>query len=307
VQADLDIIGGYLVAPEQFVNQVLKAADNLLFIRKLATVFRVQNSSSLGVPSLDADPSDADWTSELATGTEDSTMAFGKRELVPRPVAKRLKVSRKMLNVSSIQGVMSANDLSEGGTGTGFERFVTGRLGYKFAVTGEKAFMTGNGSGQPLGLFTASNRGISTARDVASGSTAAITFDSLFDMLYSLKAMYQQTCQWLFSRAAMQRIRKLKDQQNRYLWEPSTQAGEPNRLLDRPIMMSEYVPNTFTSNAYVGLLGDFSYYWIADSVNMELRRLDELYAEANQVGYIGRMEFDGMPALEEAFARLQLS
>ena len=105
----------------------------------------------------------------------------------------------------------------------------------------------------------------------------------------------------------MQRIRKLKDQQNRYLWEPSTQAGEPNRLLDRPIMMSEYVPNTFTSNAYVGLLGDFSYYWIADSVNMELRRLDELYAEANQVGYIGRMEFDGMPALEEAFARLQLS
>jgi HK97 family phage major capsid protein len=70
--------------------------------------------------------------------------------------------------------------------------------------------------------------------------------------------------------------------------------------------MSEYVPNTFTSGLYVGLFGDLRYYWIADSLMFELQRLDELYAETNQVGMIGRWESDGMPILEEAFARVKL-
>jgi HK97 family phage major capsid protein len=71
--------------------------------------------------------------------------------------------------------------------------------------------------------------------------------------------------------------------------------------------MSEYVPNTFSSGNYVGVIGDFSYFWIAEALDMRVQRLVELYAETNQTGYIGRMEVDGMPVLEEAFTRVTLA
>ncbi len=68
--------------------------------------------------------------------------------------------------------------------------------------------------------------------------------------------------------------------------------------------MSEYVPNTFTTGQYVGLLGDMSFYWIADAIELQIQRLVELYAEQNQTGFIGRLESDAMPVLEEAFSRI---
>jgi HK97 family phage major capsid protein len=71
--------------------------------------------------------------------------------------------------------------------------------------------------------------------------------------------------------------------------------------------MSEYAPNTFTASQYVGILGDFSYVWIADSLQMEMQRLEELFASTNQVGLIGRLESDGMPVLSEAFVRVKLA
>jgi len=74
-----------------------------------------------------------------------------------------------------------------------------------------------------------------------------------------------------------------------------------------PISMSEYAPSTLTTGLYVGILGDFSNYWIADALDMQVQRLVELYAEANQVGFIGRLETDGMPVLEEAFSRVKLA
>ena len=58
---------------------------------------------------------------------------------------------------------------------------------------------------------------------------------------------------------------------------------------------------------YVGLFGDFSNYWIVDALSMQIQRLSELYAETNQVGFIGRLETDGAPVLEEAFVRVRLA
>jgi HK97 family phage major capsid protein len=83
--------------------------------------------------------------------------------------------------------------------------------------------------------------------------------------------------------------------------------GEPDTILGRPLMISEYAPNTFTTGLYVGMFGDFSNYWIADLLDMQIQVLTELYAETNQDGFIGRYEGDGMPVLEEAFARVKLA
>ncbi len=292
LQADSQPAGGYLVMPEQMSSELIKAIDNEVFIRRLARIERVTSAQSLGAASLDADPADADWTSEIATGSEDSTMSFGKRELHPHPLAKRIKVSRKLLRL----------------TGGGAESVVNGRLAYKFGVSEEKGFLTGSGASQALGVFIASANGISTGRDVSSGNTAtSIGADNLFDVKYSLKAGYQANGVWIFHRDAIKAIRKLKDSQNQYLWQPGLAGGQPDRILDRPFYMSEYAPNTFTTGLYVGLFGDFRYYWIAETMGFELQRLNELYAETNQVGFIGRQEVDGMPVLEEAFARVKLA
>jgi HK97 family phage major capsid protein len=291
LQADVDTSGGYLVTPEQFIQALIKNIDNQTWVRQNATVYPVANADALGAPSLDADPADADWTSELATGSEDSTMAFGKRQLHPRPLAKRIKVSNTLMRKS----VLPVDSL------------VVQRLGYKFAVTEEKAFLTGTGAGQPLGVFTASNDGVPTSQDVSSGnSSTSIKFDGLISAKYKLKAGYWPRAKWLFHRDAMAQISKLVDGMGQYLWRPSVREGEPDMILGSPLMVSEYAPNTFTSGLYVGMYADWSWYWIADSMMMTMQRLSELYAETNQTGFIGRLETDGMPCLSEAFARVKL-
>lgn len=290
LQADLDVSGGYLRPPTEFINQLLKNVDDIVFVRRLASVYQVTSAESMGVPTLENDPADADWTSELATGSEDSTMSFGKRELKPNPLAKRIKISRKLL-----RAVPNSEEL------------VRMRLAYKFGITQEKAYLTGNGFNQPLGVFTASNDGIPTSRDFSTGNTTtAIAFDGLKEVKYGLKGQYWPRAQWIFHRDAVKQIAKIKTDFG-YIWAESVRVGEPDRLLGLPVNMSEYAPNTFTTGQYVGILGDFSNYWIADALTLEFQMLMELYAETNQVGLIGRLESDGQPVLAEAFARVKLA
>lgn len=291
LQADVDTSGGYLQAPVTMVAELLKFVDNAVFIRQKASVFQANGAKSLGVVSLDTDPDDFDWTTELGTGNEDSAMAFGKRELSPHPLAKRIKISNTLLRVATMPA----------------ESIVTQRLGYKAAVTQEKGFMTGTGVQQPLGVFTASSYGISTGRDVSTdNTTTSITADGLINAKFNLKAQYQATAEWIFHRDAVKQIRKLKDGNGQYIWAPGLN-GMPNTILDRPYTMSEYAPNTFTTGLYVGLIGDFRFYWIADNLSLTIQRLVELYAATNQTGFIGRVETDGMPVLEEAFSRVKLA
>ena len=292
LQAGSDTEGGYLVMPEQLANQLIKAIDDEVFIRGLATKFQVPKAQSLGAPSLDNDPADADWTTELQTGSEDSDMSFGKRKLEPHPFAKRVKISNELLR----SGMMNP------------EQLVLSRLAYKFGITEEKAFLLGSGAGQPLGLFTASDAGISTGRDVSTdNTTTALTFNGLLEAFYSVKSAYQKKGSWLFHRDGIKMIAKLKDGNGQYIWRASVVEGRPDTIQSRPVYSSEYVPNTFTSGLYVGMYGDFSNYWIADAMDLQIQRLSELYAETNQTGFIGRASADGMPVLEEAFARITLA
>lgn len=281
--------GGFLL-PVASAGQLIKFVDNEVFIRQNATVFQGNGAKSFGAPSLENDIDDADWTSELGTGNEDNAMVFGKRELTPHPLAKRIKVSNRLLNGPIIN----------------VEQLVLQRLAYKHAIAQEKAFLVGSGVNQPLGLFTAHASGISTGRDVSlDNTTTAITADNLMNVKYSLKSQYQAVASWLFHRDAIRNIRKLKDAENRYIWSAGL-SGQPDTILDRPFFMSEYVPNTFTTGQYVGLFGDLSKYWIVDNLNVTVQRLVELYAATNQIGFIARLETDGMPSIEEAFTRIKL-
>lgn len=298
LQADSDTEGGFLLAPQTVAAMLLENVKNQTFMRQLATVEQITVSESMGVVSLDADLDDAQWTQELTQTTVDEALRLGKRELKPNPLTKETKISRTLVRKTAGR----AEDL------------VMDRLGYKFATTGENAYLNGSGAGQPLGVFTASTQGISTARDVSTdGSATNVTADNLIEVKHTLKGQYWARAAWIFHRDAVKRIRKLKDAQNQYLWQPgigtgsNLQGGVPNTILESPYYMSEYAPNTFTTGQYVGILGDFSFYWILDALQLEIQVLNELYARTNQFGYIGRLESDGMPVLEEAFVRVKLA
>ena len=291
LQADSDTQGGFTVATK-FIADLIMELDNMVFVRPHATVIPLKKAASVGYPALDNDPADPIWTAEIKTGDEDSTMSFDARSLTPHPLAKRIKVSKDFIQVSSI----------------GIDALVRSRLAYKFGTVEENAFLNGDGVNKPLGVFTASNDGISTSRDVATNNTGtAIKADGLIDAVYALKAQYRVGCRWAFHRDAVKMIRKLKDGNGQYLWQMGLQAGEPASILGYPLDESEYIPNTFTTGLYVGILADWRQYWIADALDMAIQVLTELYAETNQNGYIGRKETDAMPVDENAFVRVTLA
>lgn len=297
LQADLSTSGGFITTPEQFVNQLIQAVDDRVFVRELCrgrgSIESIPMAQSLGIPTLDTDPSDPDWTAEIKTGTEDSDMKFGKRELHPQPLGKRIKVSNKLLRLTPAA-----------------ENLVNERLAYKFGVAQENGFLNGSGANQPLGLFTASADGISTARDVLTGSATDFTADGLKNGKYTLKGAYWANAEWILHREGVKRVAKLKDSDGQYIWSDGSRTirgGEPDMLLGFPVNMSEFAPSTFTTGKYVAMLGDFAFYKIADALGMTVQRLVELYAESNQTGFIGRLETDGMPTLEEAWVRMKTS
>jgi HK97 family phage major capsid protein len=283
--------GGALQPPTEWIAELLKNVDDATFIRGNARIFRLAQAASLGVPKLDTDIDDADWTSELLTGNL-GDFSFGTRELRPHPMAKRVLVSKTLARVSAIP----------------MDRFVRERLEYKLRITDEKAFLTGNGVQKPLGIFTASTNGISTSRDVSTDNTATeLTADGLHEAKGAMKGPHLQKARWVFHRTTLTKIRKLKDGNGQYLWMPGLVGGTPSTILDQPYDISEYAPNTFTTGQYVGALCNWDFYWIADALDLSIQFVDQLYAATNQDGYIARRESDGMPVLEEAFVRVKLA
>ncbi len=284
--------GGYIAPPPQFVVGLLKAIDADLFFRQegWATVIPL-NSTEGFEASLDADPDDGEWTTEVKELTDDDQMEFGRRELKPTRLAKGIKVSNQLLQLAP-----SVEDIA------------IERLRYKFGVTMEKAYFTGSGTKQPLGVYTASDLGIPTSRDVSTGNTTtAITLAGLTNAKYALKNKYWREAKWVFHQDAVKQLAAIEDADGYPILSESVKAGEPDTLRGIPYYMSEFNPNTFSASQYVGVLGAFRFYHIADSLTMTLQRLIELYSRTNQIGFHANLYTDGMPVLAEAFVRVKLA
>lgn len=292
LRTDDDEQAGYLVPPEQFVAELIKAIDDMVFMRQLARQFTVATAKSLGAPKRTGKASTFAWSAEIEKPTDDQSLKFGKRKLYPHYLTGGIPVSNDLLR-SALMGP---------------EAIVNMELSRDAGEVQEQAFMTGDGVEKPLGIFVASADGISTARDYDTDATVTgLTFDQLIGAKYTLKAQYWPNANWMYHRDAVKQISLLKDNEGRYLWRQNVREGEPDQLLNFPLVVSEWVPNTFTASQYVGMLGDFSHYWIADALDMEMRRLTELLALENQTYFLSRLKLDGMPVLEEAFVRIKLA
>jgi len=261
------------------------------FMRQKARVLPpLKNAQSLGYPTRTSGMSSFAWGTEISAPTPDASLAFGKREFKPNPGTSEILISKTLIrNVSNADALIRSEIAEE--------------IGAEY----ETAYMTGDGSGKPLGLFVASNDGIPTSRDVSAGNTATeIKFDGLLEAKYSVKKKHQANAEWIFNRMAIKQLAKLKNSDGQYIWQASVVLGTPDLLLGRPVNESEYAPAIFTSGLYVGLYGDLRNYWICDSLAMEIQVLMELYARTNQVDYMTRIETDGAPIMANAFARVKL-
>ena len=284
-----DTGGGFLNAPQEFVPQLIAAVKNLVFMEALATPHTTTNANGLGFPTLENDIDDFAMITEIKSAPEDTSLSFGKREFKPHPSSKIIKISDAMLRADGINP----------------EQIVMDRAAYKYAVLKENKYLLGTGNQEPLGVFVASAKGINTDRDVTLEQSTDFTADDIVNIKYSLKSQYMSKASWLFNRTAVAKLAKVKDGEGRWIFEMTDKIGEMDQLKGSKLYMSEYVPNTFTAGLYVGMFADFSWYWTVQSLSLRIKRFNELFARERQVGFQFDTEFDGMPVLSEAFARIK--
>ena len=188
------------------------------------------------------------------------------------------------------------------------EGYISEEFGRAFGEAEEDAFINGAvQSGQteidrPTGLFIAAASGGAPQGVEVTGN---ITADDLISLVYSLKAPYRGKAKFLMNDATVSLIRKLKDANGAYMWQPSMTAGQPDRLLGYELYTSPKVP-TVAAGARAIAFGDFSSYWIADRAGRTIKRLNELYATNGQVGFTCTERVDGKLILPEGIKILDI-
>lgn len=283
--------GGGALSPQEFVAEIIKGVENDSPLYGLVRKFPLSEAKSLGAPYEAADASDASWTAEVPVSdiTADATLAYSLRELSPNTLVKLIKISDKLVKVSALP----------------IEQIVKEKITEKLVAAFENGITVGTGSGQPLGVFTASANGVPTSRDVTTDG-ATLTSDDLIKTKMSLKPAYRRKARWVMSTDILTDCLLLKDKNDQYLWRPGLRDGDPDTLLGLPVIESAYAPSTKTSGSYIAVLGDFSYYWWAYVDGIEIKNLVELFALKNQLGFKGTAYADGAPVLAEAFSRVKV-
>ncbi|MCZ3526079.1 phage major capsid protein [Lactobacillus gasseri] len=273
--------GGFLV-PDEFENQLIQKLQEANVLRTISHVIQT-NSGEHKIPVV-ASEGTAAWLEEEAAYTESNTQ-FSQVSLGAHKLGTLIKVSEELLNDSAFD-LMS---------------YLSDEFGRRLGNAEEQAFLTG--TGQPTGILTDTN-------GASAGSTAAkadaLTFDDLIDLFYSLKAPYRQNAVFLMNDDTVKAIRKMKDKNDQYIWQPSVQVGQPDRILNCPVYTSPFMPTLAAANKPV-LFGDFNYYWIADREGRTFKRLNELYAVTGQVGFLGSQRVDGKVILPEAIKTLSMA
>lgn len=152
--------------------------------------------------------------------------------------------------------------------------------------------VNGAGTTEPYGIFPrAGASGVTVAGTVASPTFAGNDF---IDLLYSVDPAYRQApgCGFMMHDTIVQRVRKLKDSNGQYLWQPSMQMGQPDRLLGYSLYGNQACP-TLAAGAKIAAFGDYTKYTWREVSQFDLYRLDELFLMNGQLAIVGLYRGDG--------------
>lgn len=281
LQVGTDTEGGFLV-PDEFEKKLISALEEENVFRPLAT--KIQTSSGDRKIPVITQKGEATWMEEEEAYTL-SDDAFGQIALSAYKVGTAIKISEELLNDSVF-------DLPS---------YIAKEFARRIGTKEEEAFLIGDGKGKPTGIFAATGG----AENGATTTGAAITFDDVIELFYSLKSPYRKKAVWVLNEQTVKALRKIKDNTGNFIWQPSVSAGLPDTILNRPYVTSVYAP-TIAAGAKAIAFGDYSYYWVADRQGRSLKRLNELFAMNGQVGFLASQRVDGKLILPEAVKTLTI-
>ena len=274
LQEGVDADGGYLV-PEEYDHRLIDVLTEENIMRSLGHIITTSSEHKINIA---ATKPAAAWIEEGGALTfGDAT--FSQILLDAHKLHVAIKVTEELLYDNAF----------------GLENYIITEFGKALANAEEDAFLNGDGSGKPTGLFAATGGGT-----VAGTLSAAIKSDDMLDLVYALKRPYRKNASFIMNDKTLAQLRKLKDNNGAYIWQPSYQAGEPDKVLGYAVHTSAYAPE----NAIA--FGDYSYYNIGDRGTRSFKQLNELFAGNGMIGYVAKERVDGKLILPEAVQILKL-
>ena len=274
LQEGVDADGGYLV-PEEYDRRLIDVLDGENIMRGLATTITTTGQHKINIA---ATKPAAAWIEEGGALTfGDAT--FDQIYLDAYKLHVAIKVTEELLYDNAF----------------GLENYIITQFGKALANAEEDAFLNGDGKGKPTGIFDKTKGG-----QIAGTLTAAIKSDDLIDLVYGLKRPYRKSASFIMNDATLASLRKLKDNNGAYIWQPSYKEGEPDRVLGYTVHTSSFAP----TNAIA--FGDYSYYNIGDRGSRSFGELRELFAGNGMIGFLAKERVDGKLVLPEAVKVLKL-
>lgn len=257
--------GGFAL-PEIIEREIARLSVDISPIRQIATVRMVGSPDYKEL--FDINGAGFEWVGE--TGTRSQTDTPDLAEVAPtfgtasaKPQASEESLDDLFFDVESWLTMSAAEAIAQGEGA---------------------AFVSGNGTNKPTGFLTGtpvstadSSRAFGVLQYVASGQAAAMptSLDTLYDVVYALRARYRNNARWLTSKLVLASMRKYKDADNNYLWQPSLIVGQPSTFMGYAVNEAEDMP-AVAANAFPVAFGDFREgYLIADRVGMRITR-DEI-------------------------------
>lgn len=274
LQEGVDADGGYLV-PDEYDRRLIDVLEEENIMRRLAT--RITTSGEHKINIAAAKPAAA-WIEEGGALTlGDAT--FDQKILDAHKLHVAIKVTEELLydNVFNL------------------ENYIITQFGKALANAEEDAFLNGNGTGKPTGIFDGTGGG-----HLLTTLTAALKSDDMLDLVYELKRPYCKNASFIMNDATLPSLRKLKDNNGAYIWQPAYQAGEPDRILGYKVETSAYAPKDGIA------FGDYSYYNIGDRGSRSFKQLNELFAGNGMVVFVAKERVDGKLVLPEAVQIMKL-
>lgn len=274
LQEGVDADGGYLV-PDEYDRRLIDVLEQENIMRTLGTKIVTSGEHKINIA---ATKPAAAWIEE-GGALQFGDATFDQKILDAHKLHVAIKVTEELLYDNAF----------------GLENYIITQFGKALANAEEDAFLNGDGTGKPTGIFDKTNGG-----HILASLSAALKADDLMDLVYGLKRPYRKNASFIMNDAILAQIRKLKDNNGAYIWQPSYQAGEPDRILGYEVHTSAFAPADGIA------FGDYSYYNIGDRGSRSFKQLNELFAGNGMIGYVAKERVDGKLILPEAVQIMKL-
>lgn len=267
LQEKVDADGGYLV-PEEYDSRLIQSLEGENIMRQLGHTLTTSGDHKINIAATTPAAAWIDEGGQLTFGEA----TFKQALLDAHKLHVAIKVTEELLYDSAFN----------------LENYILEQFGKALANAEEDAFLNGDGTGKPTGVFHQTNGGIYLTE------VATLKADDIINLIHALKRPYRKGAVFILNDKTIAAIRKLKDNNGAYMWQPSYQVGEPDRLLGYPVYTSQFAPENKIA------FGDFSYYNIGDRGTRSFKQLTELFAGNGMIGFVAKERVDGKLILKEA-------